>query len=148
MKGLKMSTSIHDKERALQREIADKVEHAIPGVDVLAVELTGPERLTVYIDHPKGVDLALCERVTYVLDSYRRRYGVDVSSPGVQRPLRTRAHFRNVVGRKVSVRTGLEIDGKKRFRGEVTDAGENTVTVGDVDIPYEQIVRGNLIDER
>lgn len=136
--------SVHDKERSLHREIGSTVESAIPGTEVLAVELTGPERLTVYIDHPEGVDLALCERVTGVLDAYRREYGIDVSSPGFERPLRTRAHFRNAVGRTVSVRTA---GAKKRVRGEVTSAGETGVTIGDATIPYAEIVRANLVDD-
>ena len=139
--------SVHDKERSLHREISTTVESAIPGTEVLAVELTGPERMTVYIDHPRGVDLMLCERVTGVLDGYRRQYGLDVSSPGLDRPLRTQAHFRNVVGRKANIRTADGIDGRKKFRGEVTSADASGVTIGDATIPYEQIVRANLIDE-
>ena len=136
--------SVHDKERSLHREISSTVESAIPGTEVLAVELTGPERLTVFIDHPQGVDLALCERVTGVLDAYRREYGLDVSSPGLDRPLRTPAHFRNAVGRKVSVRTQ---GAKKRVRGEVTSADQTAVTIGESTIPYAEIVRANLVDE-
>ena len=68
-------------------------------MEVLAVEITGRERFTVYIDHPTGVDHALCARVTNVLRGYLDRYTVDVSSPGIERPLRTPAHFRNAVGR-------------------------------------------------
>ena len=139
--------SVHDKERSLHREISTTVESAIPGTEVLAVELTGPERMTVYIDHPRGVDLKLCERVTGVLDGYRRQYGLDVSSPGLDRPLRTQAHFRNVVGRKANIRIADGIDGRKKFRGEVTSADASGVTIGDATIPYEQIVRANLIDE-
>jgi ribosome maturation factor RimP len=74
--------TVYDKERTLEREISGKVEQALPGVEVLAVELTGPERFTVYVDRPEGVDLALCEQVTRVLSDYLRDYGVDVSSPG------------------------------------------------------------------
>ena len=44
----------HDKERQLTREIAPKVENALPGTEVLAVELTSPERFTVYVDHVQG----------------------------------------------------------------------------------------------
>jgi ribosome maturation factor RimP len=143
--------NVHDKERQLQREIAQRVEGAVPGVDVLAVELTGVDRMTVFIDHPQGVDLQLCERVTHVLETYRREYGVDVSSPGIERPLRKPAHFRNVVGKRVNVRTNAPIEGRKKFKGEVKDAGETGVTVGvdgaDHTIPYDAIVRGNLIDE-
>ena len=55
---------VHEKERELQREVADTVRGRLPGVEVLAVEMTGPDRMAVYIDHPDGVDHALCERVT------------------------------------------------------------------------------------
>jgi ribosome maturation factor RimP len=137
----------HDKERELTREITPKIEAAVPGTEVLAVELMGPERFTVYVDHVQGVDHALCERVTNALRDYLREYSVDVSSPGVERPLRTPAHFRNVIGRRVSLRT----DKRNRLRGEVLSAGERSVTVRNggesVDIPYDTIVRGNLIEE-
>src|SRR5919108_1893500 len=95
----------HQKEKELQREIARTVESALPGVEVLALELTGKERFCVYVDHPQGVDHALCERVTDVLRSYLDRYSVDVSSPGLERPLRKPAHFANAVGRRVALRT-------------------------------------------
>jgi ribosome maturation factor RimP len=143
--------SVHEKERVLTREIAQAVDRSLPDVEVLAVELSGPDRFTVYVDRPGGVDHALCERVTNVLRSYLDRYTVSVSSPGLERPLRKPAHFRNVVGRKVSVRTDTEIGGRTRFRGEVLGAEQRTVKVSangtGVDIPYEVIVRANLIDE-
>jgi ribosome maturation factor RimP len=137
----------HEKEKQLTREIAPKVESAIPGTEVLAVELSGPEQFTVYVDHAKGVDHALCERVTQVLRDYLREYSVDVSSPGVERPLRRAEHFRDAVGRRVSLRTPE----RKNLRGEVVAASERAVTVKtdaeSVDIPYDAIVRGNLIEE-
>jgi ribosome maturation factor RimP len=143
---------VHDKERQLTREVSQTVEQGLPGVEVLAVELAGPERFTVYIDHPTGVDHALCERVTNLLRGYLDRYTVDVSSPGIERPLRTPAHFRNAVGRKVSIRTENDIEGRKRFRGTVAAAEQNglALEVADherVTIPYDAIVRGNLVDE-
>ena len=145
-------TQVHEKERELQREVADAVQHRLPAVDVLAVELSGPEHLTVYIDHPEGVDHALCASVTDALGDYLDRYRVDVSSPGLERPLRTQAHFAGALGRRVALRTDVEIDGRKRFRGEVVDAGEReaTIAVADAEIrvPYAAIVRGNLIEER
>ena len=95
----------HDKERELTREIRRKVESAVPGTEVLAVELTRPDRFTVFVDHAQGVDHALCARVTDVLRDYLREYGVEVSSPGFERPLRTPQHFRSVVGRRVALRT-------------------------------------------
>jgi ribosome maturation factor RimP len=136
----------HEKEKQLTREIAPKVEGALPGTEVLAVELSAPERFTVFVDHAQGVDHALCERVTHILRDYLREYSVDVSSPGVQRPVRTEAHFRSAVGRRVALRTNE----RKNIRGEVLAAGERTVTLeteaGPLDIPYDAIVRGNLIE--
>lgn len=142
---------VYEKERQLQREVAATVEGRLPDVEVLAAELGGPEHLTVYIDHPDGVDHALCERVTEVLRGYLDRYTLDVSSPGLERPLRTPEHFSEVVGRRAAVRTSDEVAGRKRFRGEVVAAGDHEVTLatGDdrVEIPYDAIARANLIDE-
>src|SRR5919109_1057821 len=125
-----MATSVYEQERTLTRDVTERVERGLPGVEVLAVELSGRERFCVYIDHAGGVDHALCERVTDVLRDYLRDYSVDVSSPGIERPLRTREHFSRVIGRRVAVRTSAEIGGRKRFRGEVKDASERNVTVG------------------
>jgi ribosome maturation factor RimP len=142
---------VHAKERQLQEELAGRIEERVPGTEVLAVELLGPDRFCVYIDHPNGVDHALCERVTHELEDYRREYAVDVSSPGVERPLRKPTHFERFVGRRVAVRTAAEIAGRKRFKGELIGADDRVVQLATepqpVDIPYEQIVRGNLIDE-
>ena len=142
-----MADTIQQRERTLQREISQSVEGRLPGVEVIAVELAGPERFTVYVDHPQGVDHTLCERVTNHLREYLRVYSVEVSSPGFERPLRKPAHFRNAVGRRVAIRTPR----RKRVRGEVLGAGDRTVTIraGDdeIEVPYDEIVRGNLIDE-
>ena len=143
----KVATTPHQKERELQREIARSVESALPGVEVLALELTGKERFCVYVDHPQGVDHALCERVTDVLRRYLDDYSVEVSSPGLERPLRTRAHFERALGRNVRVKTT-----SSKARGEVLAAGERSVQIRTTgpdaaDIPYDEIVRANLIDE-
>src|SRR4051812_7149545 len=146
-----MAAGVHDKERALYREVAQRVEAGLPGVEVLALELTGRERFTVYVDHPTGVDHALCERVTSVLRPYLDEYSVEVSSPGFERPLRTRAHFERAVGRAVRLKTTTG-----RAHGAVVSAGDRSIQVRNgtgpsdsepIDIPYDQIVRANLIDE-
>lgn len=138
-------------ERTLSRDIVPRVEHAVPGVEVLAVELLSPSRFCVYVDHTNGVDHALCARVTEILAEYRSSYTIDVSSPGLERPLRTPEHFRAVIGQTVQLRTAAAIGGTTRFRGKVVAASTQSlrIAVGDTerDIPYEQIVRGNLIDE-
>jgi ribosome maturation factor RimP len=137
----------HDKETQLYRDVSRSVEAAIPGVEVLALELTGKERFRVYIDHVQGVDHALCARVNDVLRGYLDEYGVEVSSPGLERPLRTRAHFERAVGRTVRVKTA-----GRKARGAVVSAGERMLQLANgagepVEIPYDEIVRANLIDE-
>lgn len=143
--------STHEKERRLQSEIAPRVEHDLPGVDVLAVELVAPSRFCVYVDHPEGVDHALCGRVTDVLRDYLGEYTVEVSSPGVERPLRRPRHFAGAVGRRVALRTAGPVAGRSKFKGELKDAGDDALTLGvdgaDVLIPYDAVVRANLIDE-
>jgi ribosome maturation factor RimP len=145
-------TSTFTRERTLHDEIAPTVEQRMPGVEVLAVELLSPSRFCVYIDHPEGVDHALCERVTLLLDEYRDDFAIDVSSPGPERPLRKPAHFAAAVGRSVSLRLD-DAGGRRRLRGKVLDAGEEGVTLevagesGRLRIPYESVVRANLIDE-
>jgi ribosome maturation factor RimP len=141
-----VATTPLQKERELQREIARSVESSLPGVEVVALELSGKERFCLYVDHPEGVDHALCERVTDVLRGYLDTYSVEVSSPGLDRPLRTRAHFERAVGQNVRVKTATG-----KARGEVLAAGERSVQISTgpdaADIPYDEIVRANLIDE-
>ncbi|MGH3134389.1 MAG: ribosome maturation factor RimP [Gaiellaceae bacterium] len=146
-------TTTYARERTLQDEIAPAVERGVPGIEVLAVELLSPSRFCVYVDHPDGVDHALCARVTQLLGAYRADFTIDVSSPGPERPLRKPGHFASAVGRRVAVRTGSRIGGRDRFKGELVEAGDGAVTLATTTatdplrIPYEAIVRANLIDE-
>ncbi len=137
-----------EKEHQLQHEIAPRVENDLPGVDVLAVELLTPTRFRVYVDSPAGVDHALCRQVTDVLRDYLREYSVEVSSPGLDRPLRRQEHFEAALGRRVKLRTA----GRRTLRGEILSAGGQSVKVAasdgaETEIPYDEIVRANLIDE-
>ncbi len=145
-----MATGMYQREKELQRQISQEVETGVPGVEVLALELVGRERFRVYIDHPQGVDLALCERVSRVLRGWSDRYSVEVSSPGLERPLRTPQHFGRFVGHTVALKTAEEIQGKSKFRGELVAADDRAVRVAagaeQVEIPYAEIVRANLID--
>ena len=142
-----LATGQHEREKQLQREVTQAVEPAIPSIEVLALELTGKGRFCVFVDHPQGVDHALCGRVSSVLRGYSDEYSIEVSSPGVERPLRTRAHFDRAVGSRVRIKT---VAG--RVRGEVVSAGERSVRLQNgtgepVEIPYDDVVRANLIDE-
>src|SRR5690348_12412794 len=132
--------TVRDNEKKLERDVRERVESALPDVEVLAVELSGPDRFTVFVDRVHGVDHELCARVTDELRDYLREYGVDVSSPGIDRPLRTQEHFRAVVGSRVKLRT----PGRRRITGEVVAAGEETVTIRsndeELEVPYDEIV--------
>ena len=124
------------------------VESALPGVEVLALELTGKERFCVYVDHPQGVDHALCERVTSVLRPYLDDYSVEVSSPGFERPLRTRAHFERAVGRTVRVKTDDRPRSAARSSRPVSGpSSSRTGPASRSTYRTTQIVRANLIDE-
>jgi ribosome maturation factor RimP len=145
-------SATYTRERTLQDEIAPAVERGLPGVEVLAVELVSPSRFCVYVDHPNGVDHALCAEVTRLLDAYRSDFTVDVSSPGPERPLRKPEHFEVAIGRRVAVRTDRPIDGRNRFKGELDGAGDGAVLLSlagepePLRIPYDAIVRANIID--
>jgi ribosome maturation factor RimP len=145
-------SATYTRERTLQDEIAPAVERGLPGVEVLAVELVSPSRFCVYVDHPNGVDHALCAQVTRLLDAYRSDFTIDVSSPGPERPLRKPKHFESAIGRRVAVRTDRPLAGRDRFKGELHGADDGTVLLSlagepePVRIPYDAIVRANIID--
>lgn len=101
---------------ALQAEIEQRLADAEPQVEVLLAELVpGPDHptLRVFIDHPDGVTLSLCERVSGVLIELRDRYTLEVSSPGSERPLSKPDHFRRYLGRRARVRVNAQ-DGAAR----------------------------------
>ena len=134
-----------------ERDIQARLSGIEPDVEVLLVEPAGAGRLRLFIDHPKGVDLALCERVTRQLTELLEQYSLEVSSPGPARPLVKPDHFRRFVGRRVKVRTRSDHEGRKSFVGELVGATDDQVTVaaddGVVSIPYSDINRSNLVEE-
>ena len=148
----------------LQTDIERRLAQSEPAVEVLLAELLGGRCLRVYIDHPDGVTLALCERVTALLSEERERYSLEISSPGSERPLSKPAHFRRFVGRRARVRTrhprpvGHPVDQRSAgtrptssFTGELVGASENEITLaadgGIIAIPYSEIRRSNLIED-
>ena len=134
----------------LQRDIEERLSAAEPDVEVLACEKAGPERLRIFIDHPDGVDLGLCERVTKHLTELLSEYSLEVSSPGPERPLSKPDHFRRFLGRRARLRLRQPRDGHKSFTGELVGASDEEVTVaadtGVVSIPYSEINRSNLLE--
>ncbi len=135
----------------LQRTIEERIDEFDPQVELIALEQPAAERLRLYIDHPQGVDLGLCERVTKELRELLESYGLEVSSPGADRPLTKPEHFQRFLGRRVKVRTAKEIAGQRNFTGTLTDADSETVSLDadgqPVRIPFKRIHRSNLIPE-
>lgn len=133
---------------ALQTEIENRLSVSEPAVEVLLVQVSGTT-LQLFIDHPDGVTLSLCERVSGQLGEYRERYALEVSSPGQDRPLTKPQHYTRFLGRRARVRMRDAADGHKSLTGELVGASENEVTIaageGIVTIPYDQIARSNLI---
>ncbi|HEY7454452.1 MAG TPA: hypothetical protein VH683_07800, partial [Thermoleophilaceae bacterium] len=115
--------------QSLQTDIEQRLATAEPDVEVLACEQPGAERLRLFIDHPDGVDLALCERVTNHLRDLLADWGLEVSSPGPERPLSKPDHFRRFLGRRARVRLREPRDGHKSFTGELVGASDEDVTV-------------------
>jgi ribosome maturation factor RimP len=136
---------------SLQEDIEARLAARAPDVEVLLAEVVGGETLRLFIDHPDGVTLALCERVTLELGDLRERYALEVSSPGQQRPLSKPAHFRRFLGRRARVRTRDAREGHRSFTGELVGASDDVVTIaadtGVVSIPYADIHRSNLVEE-
>jgi ribosome maturation factor RimP len=134
----------------IQKDIESRLAATEPQVEVLLAEEISPSRLRLFIDHPDGVDLALCERVTGHLRDLLTSYGLEVSSPGPERPLTRPDHFRRFVGRRARVRTREPRDGRRTFTGELVGASGDEVTVaadnGVVSIPYSDIKRSNLVE--
>lgn len=133
---------------ALQTEIESRVAASEPTVEVLLVQVSGTT-LRLFIDHPDGVSLTLCERVSEQLGDYRDRYAIEVSSPGQDRPLTKPQHYTRYLGRRARVRMRDADDGHKSLTGELVGASDDEVTIaageGIVTIPYDQIARSNLI---
>jgi ribosome maturation factor RimP len=135
---------------SIQSQIEGRLAEAAPDVEVLLAEVSG-ETLRVFIDHPDGVTLELCERVTHLLPEVRESHALEVSSPGRQRPLSKPAHYRRFLGRRARVRTREERDGHRSFTGELVGASDTEVTIaaatGVVAIAYDDITRSNLVEE-
>jgi ribosome maturation factor RimP len=151
-----MTLTAEETVSALQTEIEERLAASDPDVEVLLAEIVSGRTLRVFIDHPDGVTFDHCERVTMRLGDYRERYGVEVSSPGQDRPLTKPHHFSRFLGRRARVRlrearAGRAPNAKRvaSVTGELVGASEHEVTIaapeGIVSIAYEEIARSNLV---
>jgi ribosome maturation factor RimP len=136
---------------SIQTEIETQLAQRVPDVEVLLAEVLGGGVVRLFIDHPEGVTLELCERVTHALPEVREKYALEVTSPGTERPLTKPDHFRRYLGRQARVRTRGDHDGRRTFTGELVGASDTEVTLaaetGVVQIPYADINRSTLVEE-
>jgi ribosome maturation factor RimP len=134
----------------IQQDIEEDLAKSEPTVELLLCEMNGGT-VRIYIDHPDGVDLELCERVTRSLRALREQYGLEVSSPGPKRPLTKPDHFRRFLGRRAKIRTRTDHEGRRNFTGELIAADDSGVTIGSdgtiVTLPYEDISKSNLVPQ-
>src|SRR5947208_11214861 len=131
-----------------QTEIENRLAGVEPDVEVLLLERANASTLRLVIDKPGGVDLDTCERVTAHLRDLLHETGLEVSSPGPERPLTKPDHYRRFIGRRARVRTHEDHDGRKSFTGELVGASDTEITLaadtGVVSIAYAEINRSNL----
>jgi ribosome maturation factor RimP len=137
-----------------QADIEARLAETAPDVEVLLAEVVGGHTLRLFIDHPDGVTLDLCERVTHLLPEVREHYALEVSSPGRKRPLTKPDHFRRFLGRRARVRLRDARGGHTIFTGELVGATDAEVTIAAdgtppslIAIPYADIRRSNLVEE-
>ena len=142
------------------------VELIEPVVNALGCELWGLEILSqgrhsllrVYIDKPEGVGLEDCEKVSRqvsslmdVEDPIAGQYTLEVSSPGMDRPLYTLAQFSRYVGEQVSVKLSRSFEKRKKLRGllSAVEGDEVVIRVEDEEfiVPFEWIEKANLIPD-
>ena len=149
--------------RARERRLQELLQ---PAVQVLGYELVGVQFvsqghrsvLRVYIDSDEGITVEDCERVSYqvsgvldVEDPIHSRYVLEVSSPGLDRPLFTPEHFERFVGHLATVKMDVPVEGRRRFRGELNGFRDGMVLVREQDVvhslPYEMISSARLVPQ-
>lgn len=131
------------------------------GYELWAVELVSQGRhslLRIYIDSAKGITVGDCELVSHhasgildVEDPIRGQYRLEVSSPGLERPLIKMAHYQAYIGKRVQIRVRQPVEGRRKWIGELLQA-QNDQLVFKADehewiIPFSQIEKGNLVAE-
>ncbi|MBA2624773.1 MAG: ribosome maturation factor RimP [Acidimicrobiia bacterium] len=147
-----MSSSDLERIKAVVAPVVEGEGH-----DLYDVELAGAI-LRVLVDRPGGVDLEVLGQLTRSLsvaldaeDPMPGRYTLEVSSPGLERPLRTPAHFAAAVGRRAKVRTVAGAEGDRRLEGEVVAADGDGVTLatdgGERVVRYDEIERARTVFE-
>jgi len=137
------------------------IDQEVPGVELVVLEQAGGARqrmVRLFIDHPEGVTHDLCGKVSEAvgraldeIDAIGGAYVLEVSSPGLERPLRKRSHFEAQVGKKVYVKTTVPVEGSKVWQGTLVEVGADDVIVEEAGrqarIPLGEVSNAHLIYE-
>lgn len=125
---------------AAERVVRPIVEaNGVELVDVEYKKVFGTPTLTVYIDKPGGVSLDDCERVHMAIDApldeldptQGQSYNLNVSSPGLDRPLKTARDFERKIGEKIEVSLYAPVDGEKKFLAVISEVRGEEITLDD-----------------
>jgi ribosome maturation factor RimP len=136
----------------LQAQVETMLRDGFPEVEVLLVEKPSPNRVRVFIDRENtAVDTDLLEQVSRELSPLREQWALEVSSPGIERPLVKLDHYKRVVGSPVAVRTEQPLAGRRSFKGVLTEAHEQMITIDldgePVEIPLDAVHSAHLVDD-
>jgi ribosome maturation factor RimP len=128
------------------------------GYELVAVELSGGDTsiVRIYIDGPDGVTVTDCAKASRqfsaildVEDPISNKYTLEVSSPGMDRPLAKPEHFKDVVGQDVKIRMSTLIDGRRRFTGELVEATDDFAVVEvdgeQTELPYDEMDKARVV---
>ncbi|MBF0218461.1 MAG: ribosome maturation factor RimP [Gammaproteobacteria bacterium] len=144
-----------------EEQIQEIIKPAITAMDVelVGVEFHGQGKhslLRVYIDREGGVDADLCAEVSYqvsavldIEDPISEEYTLEISSPGIDRPLFTPEHYLKQIGKEINLHLARARDGRRKFRGVLTGATAEKITLedenGHAEFSYSEINKANVI---
>ncbi len=135
----------------LENDIQVSIAGLDPRIELIALEHPSRDSLRLFVDHPDGVTLELCERVSGRLSHLTEDFALEVSSPGLDRPLTKPEHYDRFTGHKARVRLSQPIDGRRNFTGTIAAAGADSFTLttddGTTEIPLDRVHRSNLVPE-
>jgi ribosome maturation factor RimP len=136
-------------------------EAAAIGYEILGIELnqsTHGSLLRVYIDKEGGINVDDCALVSHQLaglldveDPIQGNYDLEVSSPGLDRPLFTLAQLKKVVGQTIKIRLYEKLNGRKRFVGTLNSVNDEDIVIncedGEYELPFRLIDRASLVPQ-
>jgi len=139
------------------RQLAQPVVESL-GYELWHLEMVGGGNnslLRVYIDHENGIALEDCERVSRELsamldveDPMSQRYRLEISSPGLDRPLVTEAHFERFIGEKVRVTLYAPVEGSRKYTGILTEFEQDNLRLNCdgvvVNLPFSSVAKARL----